>query len=247
MNILAIDTATEACSVALEVDNTLYSHFEVCPQQHSQRLLPMIDAILKEAGVELASLDLLAFGRGPGSFTGVRIATGMIQGLALGTGLPVAGVSTLKAMAVEAAQKSTGQFVAVASDARMGEVYFCVYKQSDNGLETIVPEQVCPPTEAVNYLSELGEALNKNVIVAGTGWAAYEELQQWLNTQDAPESAASAAANTEKKPAVTLPNAAFMLEDAKEAARANTTTSAVEVKPVYLRDKVTWKKLPGRE
>lgn len=247
MNILAIDTATEACSVALEVDNTLYSHFEVCPQQHSQRLLPMIDAILKEAGVELASLDLLAFGRGPGSFTGVRIATGMIQGLALGTGLPVAGVSTLKAMAVEAAQKSTGQFVAVASDARMGEVYFCVYKQSYNGLETVVPEQVCPPTEAVNYLSELGEALNNNVIVAGTGWAAYEELQQWLNTQGDGETAVSKAANTEKKPAVTLPNAAFMLEDAKEAARANTTTSAAEVKPVYLRDKVTWKKLPGRE
>ena len=251
MKILAIDTATEACSVALEVDNTLYSHFEVCPQQHSQRLLPMIDTVLKEAGVELASLDLLAFGRGPGSFTGVRIATGMIQGLALGTGLPVAGVSTLKAMAVEAAEKSTGQFVAVASDARMGEVYFCVYKQSDDGLEIIVPEQVCPPTEAVNYLSELGEALNNNVIVAGTGWAAYDELQQWLNTQDAAESAASTvistAANTEKKPAVTLPNAAFMLEDAKEAARANTTTSAAEVKPVYLRDKVTWKKLPGRE
>ncbi|WP_334032011.1 tRNA (adenosine(37)-N6)-threonylcarbamoyltransferase complex dimerization subunit type 1 TsaB [Alteromonas sp. P256] len=247
MNILAIDTATEACSVALEVDNTLYSHFEVCPQQHSQRLLPMIDAILKEAGVELASLDLLAFGRGPGSFTGVRIATGMIQGLALGTGLPVAGVSTLKAMAVEAAQKSTGQFVAVASDARMGEVYFCVYKKLDNGLETVVPEQVCPPKEAVNYLSELGKALNNNVIVAGTGWAAYEELQQWLNTQGDGETAVSTAANTEKKPAVTLPNAAFMLEDAKEAARANTTTSAAEVKPVYLRDKVTWKKLPGRE
>lgn len=251
MNILAIDTATEACSVALEVDNTLYTHFEVCPQQHSQRLLPMIDAILKEAGVELASLDLLAFGRGPGSFTGVRIATGMIQGLALGTGLPVAGVSTLKAMAVEAAQNSTGQFVAVASDARMNEVYFCVYKQLENGLEIIVPEQVCPPADAVNYLNELGEALNNNVTVAGTGWAAYEELQQWLNTQGAAESAASAvastAANTEKKPAVTLPNAAFMLEDAKEAARANTTTSAAEVKPVYLRDKVTWKKLPGRE
>ncbi|WP_269520871.1 tRNA (adenosine(37)-N6)-threonylcarbamoyltransferase complex dimerization subunit type 1 TsaB [Alteromonas sp. BMJM2] len=247
MNILAIDTATEACSVALEVDNTLFSHFEVCPQQHSQRLLPMIDGVLKEAGVELASLELLAFGRGPGSFTGVRIATGMIQGLALGTGLPVAGVSTLKAMAVEAAQKSTGQFVAVASDARMGEVYFCVYKQSDDGLEIIVPEQVCPPTEAVNYLSELGEALNNNVIVAGTGWAAYEELQQWLNMQGAAESSASAVATAAINPAVTLPNAAFMLEDAKEAVRANTTTSAAEVKPVYLRDKVTWKKLPGRE
>ena len=199
----------------------------------------MIDTVLKEAGVELASLDLLAFGRGPGSFTGVRIATGMIQGLALGTGLPVAGVSTLKAMAVEAAEKSTGQFVAVASDARMGEVYFCVYKQSDNGLEVIVPEQVCPPTDAVNYLGELGKGLNNSVIVAGTGWAAYDELQQWANSQLDDGAVANIA--------VTLPNAAFMLEDAKEAARANTITNAADVKPVYLRDKVTWKKLPGRE
>lgn len=239
MNILAIDTATEACSVALEVDNTLYTHFEICPQQHSQRLLPMIDAVLKKAGVELASLDLLAFGRGPGSFTGVRIATGMIQGLALGTGLPVAGVSTLKAMAVESAQKRTEKFVAVASDARMGEVYFCVYKQSGNGLDIIIPEQVCPPLDAVTHLNELDVELNSNVIVAGTGWTAYDELEQWLNTRKGEDAS--------KNIAVTLPNAAFMLEDAKEAARANITTSAAEVKPVYLRDKVTWKKLPGRE
>ena len=103
MNILAIDTATEACSVALQLENVTVSRFEVCPQQHSQRLLPMVDEVLKEAGVSLNELDLLAFGRGPGSFTGVRIATGMIQGLALGTGLKVAGVSTLEAMAREVA------------------------------------------------------------------------------------------------------------------------------------------------
>ena len=101
MNILAIDTATEACSVALQFKDTVITRFEICPQQHSQRLLPMVDEVLKEAKVSLGDLDLLAFGRGPGSFTGVRIATGMIQGLALGTGLKVAGVSTLEAMAFE--------------------------------------------------------------------------------------------------------------------------------------------------
>merc|ERR1712137_1469841 len=104
MNILAIDTATEACSVALQHNGTRITRFEICPQQHSQRLLPMVDEVLKETNITLNDLDLLAFGRGPGSFTGVRIATGMIQGLALGTGLKVAGISTLEAMAVEVAK-----------------------------------------------------------------------------------------------------------------------------------------------
>ena len=79
MNILIIDTATEACSVALEVNKHVFNRFEVCPQQHSQRILPMIDDVLKEANVTLQDLDYLAFGRGPGSFTGVRIATGVIH------------------------------------------------------------------------------------------------------------------------------------------------------------------------
>ncbi len=93
MNILIIDTATEACSVALEVNQHVYKRFEICPQQHSQRILPMIDEVLKEAKVTLQDLDYLAFGRGPGSCTGVRIATGVLQGLALGTGHTVIGIS----------------------------------------------------------------------------------------------------------------------------------------------------------
>ena len=112
MKILAIDTATEACSVALNNGTEQFQEFEICPQQHSQRLLPMVDSVLKQAKMSLSDLDLLAFGRGPGSFTGVRIATGMIQGLALGTGLKVAGVSTLAAMAVEAASISQNTLIA---------------------------------------------------------------------------------------------------------------------------------------
>ena len=124
MNILAIDTATEACSVALQHNGTRITRFEICPQQHSQRLLPMVDEVLKEANITLNDLDLLAFGRGPGSFTGVRIATGMIQGLALGTGLKVAGISTLEAMAVftrretETRETDTAHRVLAVRDAR---------------------------------------------------------------------------------------------------------------------------------
>jgi tRNA threonylcarbamoyladenosine biosynthesis protein TsaB len=244
MKILAIDTATEACSVALLHDDIITSRFEVCPQQHSQRLLPMVDDVLKDADLTLSELDLLAFGRGPGSFTGVRIATGMIQGLSLGTGLKVAGVSTLEAMAhevaslgdVESSNSVASKYIAVASDARMDEVYFAVFEQSGSDISLVVAEQVCPPHDAVEQLDALAGLSKHNVIAAGTGWSAYDALGQWLQQ-----------CTTQEQAQVTLPNARFMLELAQRAHENGTVTEATSVEPVYLRDKVTWKKLPGRE
>jgi tRNA threonylcarbamoyladenosine biosynthesis protein TsaB len=238
MNILAIDTATEACSVALLYNDTVITRFEICPQQHSQRLLPMVDDVLKEAQVTLSDLDLLSFGRGPGSFTGVRIATGMIQGLALGTGLKVAGVSTLEAMAFEVASKAENReaMIAVASDARMNEVYFAVYKQTKEGVLLTIEEQVCPPEVAVEQLNALRENSGAAVIAVGTGWSAYDELTKWKS-----EVIGETAYD------VTLPNAQFMLKLAQDAYGKGEVCEAVNVEPVYLRDKVTWKKLPGRE
>ena len=238
MNILAIDTATEACSVALQFNDTVTTRFEICPQQHSQRLLPMVDEVLKEVQVDLRDIDLLAFGRGPGSFTGVRIATGMIQGLALGTGLKVAGVSTLEAMAYEVSIKTEDKsaLIAVASDARMDEVYFAVYSQSPGGLERRIEEQVCAPEVAVEQLKVLRDNSNTVFLMAGTGWSAYEKLDQW-------KSEAGGEALLE----VTLPNAQYMLELALNAYEKGEISDAVNVEPIYLRDKVTWKKLPGRE
>ena len=238
MNILAIDTATEACSVALKYNDTVTTRFEICPQQHSQRLLPMVDEVLKEVQVDLQDIDLLAFGRGPGSFTGVRIATGMIQGLALGTGLKVAGVSTLEAMAYEVSIKTEDKsaLIAVASDARMDEVYFAVYSQSPDGLERRIEEQVCAPEVAVEQLKVLRDNSNTVFLMAGTGWSAYEKLDQW-------KSEAGGEALLE----VTLPNAQYMLELALNAYEKGEISDAVNVEPIYLRDKVTWKKLPGRE
>ncbi len=240
MKILAIDTATEACSVALQMPQQIISRFEICPQQHSQRLLPMVDEVLKEAGVSLDELDLLAFGRGPGSFTGVRIATGMIQGLALGTGLKVAGVSTLEAMANEVAEQLTdqgkdNQFVAVASDARMDEVYFAVFKLSDGKLTLCIEEQVCGPDAVIEHLEALNASL-ENILTAGTGWAAYAPLTTWLTEH-----------NIGLPERVTLPNAKYMLSLAASVFNDNKAVNAVDVEPIYLRDKVTWKKLPGRE
>lgn len=228
MNILIIDTATEACSVALEVNDQVFKRFEICPQQHSQRILPMIDEVLKEANVTLQDLDYLAFGRGPGSFTGVRIATGVLQGLALGTGLKVVGISTLAAMAQQGYAENQTEQVTAAIDARMSEVYFGQYQLQNNIMTLIGEEQVIPPQEAALLLND-----SSSMAGVGTGWQAYPELND--------------ASKVEVLTAVLYPNALFMLPLAKALIAAGQAVEVEGIQPVYLRDKVTWKKLPGRE
>ncbi len=134
MRILAIDTATEACSVALWNDGNINAHFELCPREHTQRILPMVQDILAANSITLTDIDALAFGRGPGSFTGVRIGIGIAQGLALGANLPMTGVSTLATMAQGAWRKSGATRVLAAIDARMGEVYWAEYQRDENGV-----------------------------------------------------------------------------------------------------------------
>ena len=225
MNILTIDTATEACSVALQFNQALFTRYEVCPQQHSQKILPMVDAVMKEAGASLTELDGLAFGRGPGSFTGVRIATGIIQGLALGSQLPVAGVSTLAAMAQQVINSGDVSDVAVAIDARMGEVHFAHY-QNQQGIATLVgEEQVTSPETAAEQIDI------SSMAVAGTGWQAYPVLSELLNGQSA---------------SVSYPYARFMLPLAEQTLSAGQGMAVDAITPEYLRNTVTWKKLPGR-
>jgi tRNA threonylcarbamoyladenosine biosynthesis protein TsaB len=228
MNILIIDTATEACSVALEVNQHVYKRFEICPQEHSQRILPMIDEVLKEAKVTLQDLDYLAFGRGPGSFTGVRIATGVLQGLALGTGHKVIGISTLAAMAQQAYAQNQSEHVCAAIDARMLEVYFGQYQLKQGVMVLSGEEQVLSPDEGSLLLSS-----SKVITGVGTGWLAYPEL----NVTD----------KIDVLPDVLYPNAVFMLPIAKALIADGQAVTIDDIQPVYLRDKVTWKKLPGRE
>ncbi|MFQ3198848.1 MAG: tRNA threonylcarbamoyladenosine biosynthesis protein TsaB [Paraglaciecola sp.] len=232
MNLLVIDTATEACSVALEIDGELFHRFEICPQQHSQRLLPMIDEVLTQANISLDQLDYLGFGRGPGSFTGVRIATSMSQGLALGTGLPVVGVSTLAAMAQQALEQGQAQTVFSAIDARMSEVYFARYEAQNGVVNLVDEEQVLPPEEAHKLLAFDGIAQG-----VGTGWAAYPQLMTELVAQETLIISKD----------ILYPDARFMLPLVKQSIERGQTQEAGEIQPVYLRDKVTWKKLPGKE
>jgi len=227
LNILAIDTATEACSVALETKTGIVSRFEVCPQEHSRKLLPMVKEVLQQASLSLNDLDALAVGAGPGSFTGVRIAMGMIQGLAFGATLPIVKVSTLQAMAQQTAKQENCSEVVALIDARMSEVYFGHYMANEQGILQLQGEELVIPPEEL--LAGPLAGLN-NYGLAGTGWQAYEALKSKM----------------EKPVSVLYPSAEFMLPKAKQLWQSGECYQPANVEPTYLRDKVTWKKLPGR-
>lgn len=164
MRILALDTSTEYLSLALLLDDRVLSRDLHAGQTHSQLILPMIGELLQEAETNLRELDGIAFGAGPGSFTGLRIACGVTQGLAFGANLPVAGISTLLALA----HGSTADKVIACLNARMGEVYHAAYVRNGDGWhETSAPGLYKP--EAVPLADGLGWT------GAGTGWGAYEE------------------------------------------------------------------------
>jgi len=141
MQILALDTSTEYCSVALWRDGSVIERCDLVGQRHSEVLMEMVDSVLCEADAKLTQLDGIAFGMGPGSFTGVRIACGSAQGLALGSNLPVAGVCTLEALA-EASGKPR---VVAALDARMGELYLAAYEKRDGVWMTVIEPCLCRP------------------------------------------------------------------------------------------------------
>lgn len=168
MKILALDTATEACSAALLVDGRLQERFEVAPRGHARLLLPMLDDLLAEAGLRPAQLDAVAFGRGPGSFTGLRIAAGTAQGIAFAADLPVLPVSTLAALARPALLRADAAHVLAAIDARMGEVYWAAYGCAANGEpEALGAERVSAP-ERVDVPG------GGTWFGVGSGWGAYE-------------------------------------------------------------------------
>ena len=143
MKILAIDTSTEYCSVAL-LDGEITSEEILAGQRHSELVLPMIKRMLDEAGLTLAQLDGISFGAGPGSFTGLRIACGVAQGLAFGAGLPVIGICTLEALAQEAG----GTAVIAALDARMSEIYHAAYEKTGAGWRSVSEPSLCQPANA---------------------------------------------------------------------------------------------------
>ncbi|CNB54429.1 tRNA (adenosine(37)-N6)-threonylcarbamoyltransferase complex dimerization subunit type 1 TsaB [Yersinia intermedia] len=228
--ILAIDTATEACSVALWNNGEVQALFELCPREHTQRILPMVQQVLAESGLSLTQLDALAFGRGPGSFTGVRIGIGIGQGLALGADLPMIGVSTLQTMAQGAFRLTGASRVLAAIDARMGEVYWGEFERGAQGdWLGEHTEAVMTPAQVLAHVP----SLSGHWATVGTGWQTYPDLVSSDNVVLADGQ-------------MLLPQAEDMLPLALSSWASGQAVSVENAEPVYLRNEVTWKKLPGR-
>lgn len=166
-NIVALETSTEACSVALLCNGELRYRHIVEPRAHAKVLLPMLDELLAEAGLTAKQIDAVAFGCGPGAFTGVRIGTAAAQAIALGGDLPVVPVSTLAAIAHRSHREHGAVQTAVAIDARMGEVYWGAYRVTSTGSAKLLGnERVCLPSQV--------DALDATWQAAGTGWQTYK-------------------------------------------------------------------------
>jgi tRNA threonylcarbamoyladenosine biosynthesis protein TsaB len=178
MRILALDTASAQCSVALLHDGEMRTRAVATQREHARLLLPMVDELLLEAGLTLRQLDGIAFGRGPGSFTGVRVAAGVTQGLALGADLKVRPVSDLRALAAQARRRSAGSAgngrVLACMDARMGEVYWGFFALEGHRTAEGDAEYVGPPGAVLIGAPE------GVVVAAGMGLAAYPELREQL-------------------------------------------------------------------
>ena len=225
MKLLAVETATEACSAALYLDGEVIERSRVSPRDHAQLILPMIDGLMAEAGLKPSALDALAFGRGPGSFTGVRIATGVIHGIALGGELPVVPVSTLAAVAQEFFDRNgDGHRTAFAAmDARMGEIYFAVYRKGLSGFAELLGEELVTPADSIVFPDLAGSGI-------GTGWGAYREpLMRRLGWR-------IGLIETDN-----LPRAAAVARLGAQGYASGLAVDVEDAQPVYLRNKVAKK------
>lgn len=224
MNILALDTCTECCSVALLYQGQIFERVEMTQRGHSDLILGMMDALFEQAGTTISKIEAVAFGRGPGSFTGVRVGVGVAQGIAFAKDIPVIAISSLAAVAQGAADELDIDNIAVAMDARMGEVYGACY-QRENGIVSLVGiEQVCPPEQ---YQPES----EQQWIGIGTGWGEYGEILRQ-----------NFAGNLAQVSVQHYPLASSVLKLAQIEADAGRLLPAQQAMPVYLRDNVAKKK-----
>lgn len=219
MRVLALETSTEYCSVALWQDGAVTEHCELVGQKHSELLIAMLDDLLQATGCKLQAMDGIAFGMGPGSFTGVRIACGAAQGLAFGAGLPVAGICTLQALA-EACEKEK---VVAALDARMGEIYHAAYEKHDGVWIAVSEPCLCKPEEAPPLPGD-------GWFGAGSGFAMHGAVlaERYAGQLHGADEAAVPQA------------AAIAVLGAMQFAQGR-GADAAEALPLYLRDKVALK------
>ena len=231
MNLLALDTSTEACSAALSWAGQLSVREVEAPRGHADLLLPMIDELLGDAGITLSDLHAIAFARGPGSFTGVRLAASVVQGLAFGAGLPVVPVSTLAAVALRALETARNdglepEEIWVCNDARMGEVYHAVFAVRDLAQAAAKAASIVESVSAPTVVAERwgSRSVRDLAIGAGHGFRAYPEL-----------AAAPGLANVYPD---LLPRAREVLALAMPAVEAGLGIDPTQALPIYVRDEV---------
>jgi tRNA threonylcarbamoyladenosine biosynthesis protein TsaB len=221
--ILAIETSSELASCALfnsEAATPVLSRESAGVRTHSQSVLPMVQELLREAGVKLADCDAIAFGAGPGSFTGVRTACGVAQGLAFGAGLPVLPLVTLEAMAEACRARTGANEVLAVLDARMGEVYWAQYRHADGGWSAVREPALCAP-------QDLAPQPAAGLAACGNGFAAYPEAFAGKDF------AAGAIVDI-------LPHARELALIGADALAAGLAVPADQAQPVYLRNKVAF-------
>jgi len=231
LKILALDTSTEACSAALFVDGDVIEEFELTPREHTQMILPMVQRVLAQGGVQLSDLNGIAFARGPGAFTGLRIAAGVTQGLALGANLPVMPVSSLAALAHGVWRLYGADKVLTALDARMHEVYWGAWRvlgegrvHADDAGECVLAPANAPVPATSDWFA------------AGSGWSAYADMLL-------PRFAAVVRAVDHEL----LPRAYDVALIAAHQVMQHGWLSAEQAQPVYLRDNVADKPKPRLE
>jgi tRNA threonylcarbamoyladenosine biosynthesis protein TsaB len=216
--ILALDATTEACSVALSSGATVVRRWEYLPGGHSARILEMVEEVLAEAGAPRSAVDAIAFCRGPGSFTGVRIAAGVAQGLALALERPLLPVSTLATLAMGALRRDGAERVIAALDARMGEVYVGAFRR-EAALPAPLDTERVAPSESVTVPDAGAEWVG-----VGTGFGAYPQMLEGV---------------CRLRDGERLPDAQDILPLAGELLARGGAVGPEAALPVYLRDRVT--------
>lgn len=223
MNLLAIDTSTEACSVALAKQDQLFSRYELKPREHTRLILPMVDDLLNQSKLTLKDLSALVISIGPGSFAGLRIGAGVVQGLAFANNLPVIMISSLQLLAQTAFRELNTKRIAVLQNAHMQEVYFGLYSADEKGVMRAEKDDQILKPEALPVIKD-------EYAVIGSAWPVYEEVlkAKFPNRLDV---------NTQ-----VYPHAEDLIILAKSGALKNNPVTASEVLPVYLRTADAWKK-----
>lgn len=224
--IIALDTATENCSAALWYQDKLTSVSELALHRHAELILKMIDELLQKSGVNREQIDYVAYDCGPGSFTGVRVATAAAQGLALGLKVKAVAVSSLEAMAAESLSKVEKGRAICAIDARMGEVYLGLYQKQNGNITLHGQNLVLKPGEALDLIDKTN-FLQDGMKYAGTGIKVLED--HGLKVKD------------EVK--VFYPEASYILRQALVKISKAEILEPEDAMPLYLRNEVTWKKL----